>query len=345
MEQLNLSKNIAEPQGNPDNKAESKKEVQKIFLGATEDGAEVYDRPDSHLHGEGSLTLELLKDAISKIDTDGRSFIKEKIEYDHPVGEQTCVGVGPEDEVVMVYRKGRSGQTPMVKNRKPEPCNSVMVVMRKDYSAPERDAYQMLTSYVGEGSPREPWDPNLNSEEERKQCEDFWHTHALIYDDDLIDWEKTKGFEFMSPATKEKELIRPKVLYNGLFVDPEELYSKAQPTLAKPIKTPHVTTAFKPNLSQLNLEQLGSEARIIAVGYGNDGKNEGLLVRVEADDPVVQEACDALKTPHITLSISKDGQAKNTAFLDFSPLEHPIEITGRYGVFAQGKAVFDQEKI
>ena len=320
-------------------------ETERVFLGRTQDGAEVYDRLDSHFHGEGGLTPELLEDAIGRINTGGKDFVKERVDYDHPVGEQTCVGVGPEDEIVMVYRKGRSGQTPMVKNREAEPCNSVMVILRKDRLAPEEATYEMLTSYVGEGSPREPWDPGLSTEEECKESEEYWRTHALIYDDSLIDWVKTKEFEFMSPSMQERELIRPKVLYSGLFVDPSELYGTVQPTLERPIKTPHVTTAFKPNLSQLNLEQLGSEARIFAIGYGNDGQNEGLLVRVEADDPAIQKACDSVKTPHITLSISKNGQAKDTANLEFAPIETPFEITGQYGLYSQGGPVFNRDDL
>jgi hypothetical protein len=66
-----------------------------------------------------------------------------------------------------------------------------------------------------------------------------------------------------------------------------------------------------------------------------------LLVKVEADDPVIQGACDALYAPHITLSISEAGQAKDTAFLDFKPLEEPIELTGNYGLFIQGKVISD----
>ena len=309
----------------------------KVFLGKTKDGAEVYDRIDSHFHSEGGLTPELLAEAIGAINSKGRPFIKEKIDFDHIIGAQTCVETGPEDEIVMVYRKGRSGQTPMVKNRDAEPCNSIIAILRKDFSIRDKDAYEMATSYIGSGSPREPWDPGISTDKELQQSTDFWNSHALLYDDSLIDWERTKAFEFMSEPTKRAELIRQRTIYAGLFVDPVDLYQKQPSTLEKRIKNPHVTTAFKPGLDQLHLEQIGSVARIFAIGYGNDGENEGLLVRVEADNPEIQAACDNLETPHITLSISKKGQAVNTAFLDFAPLETPFEITGRYGLFSQGK--------
>ena len=337
MEKLNFSTSNQEQIKQP-----NVEKTDRVFLGTTKDGAEVYDRSDSHLHNEGGMTTDILAGALSVIDTEGESFLKKKVDFDRPIGKTNCVEINPTDEIVMVYRKGRSGQTPMVKNRETNPCNSVMVVLKKDRSTQDKTAYELVTSYIGVDSPREPWDPGLSTEEERRTSEEYWRTHALVYDDNLIDWEKTKGFEFMSPSEKEKELIRPKVLYAGLFVDPNELYRKVQPTLEKPIEIPHITTAFKPDLSQLHLDQLGNDAKITAIGYGNDGKNEGLLVKIEADDPELQATCDTLETPHITLSVSDEGRAKDTAFLDFSPLEHPFEITGRYGLFGQGIVATDK---
>lgn len=328
---------------NKSTNAETAKSPERLFLGKTQDGAEVYDRLDSHLHNEGGLTSELLAKAISIIDTKDRNFIKEKVEFGQPIGLQTCVEVGPDDDISMVYRKGRNGQTPMVKNRAAEPCSSIIAIFRKDFSVRDKNVYELLTGYIGEGSPREPWDPGISSEEERQQSEDFWRSHALIYDDSLIDWEKTKAYEFMSEADQETELIRQRTLFAGIFLDSESLYRKCPATLDKRIAFPHVTTAFKPKAEQLFLERIGKSAKIFAIGYGNNGENEGLLVRVEADNSDIQEVCDALDTPHITLSTSKSGQAKNTAFLEFVPLKSPIELTGDYGIFCQGGLITTQE--
>ena len=143
----------------------------------------------------------------------------------------------------------------------------------------------------------------------------------------------------------EAEKIQKKVKYTGVFVDPDELFDKVGYRLDHRVDSPHVTTAFKPGADQINLGKLGAEAKITAIGYGNDGENEGLLVRVESDYPVVQEACDALKTPHITLSVSENGHARNTAFLDFQPLSKPFEVTGRYGVYVKGKPYTNQRDL
>lgn len=316
-----------------------------VFLGYTKDGVAVYDRIDSHLHSEGGMSPELVAAALEKVEIGERSFLTEQVEFDHMVGTQTCVEVGPDDDVTMVYRKGRSGQTPMVKNREAQPCSSVVLILGKDYDYDD-GRYKLITGFTGILATREPWDPGIESEEERKRCEDFWSSHALLYNEDLIDQERMNMFDNASDREKRAEMIRQQVLYEGLFVDKEELHQKIQPQLERPIEKPHVTTFFRPKEArQLNLDSLGSGARIMAVGYGNDGKNEGLLVRVEADDPAIQKACDALKTPHITLSVSRDGRPVNTAFLEFTPLEEPFEINGNYGFYIRGNVITDPEDL
>lgn len=48
--------------------AKESREHERVFFGRTKDGAEVYDRPGSHFHGEGGLTPELLGEALATID-------------------------------------------------------------------------------------------------------------------------------------------------------------------------------------------------------------------------------------------------------------------------------------
>lgn len=350
MDNLKLDKKSGdvEKTANSDSAGESTKNheaKERIYLGETRDGISVYDRDDSHLHKESGLTPELLAESLSRIDTAGRGFVREKVVFDHIVGERTCVDTGSEDEIVMVYRKDRSGQTPMVKNRETEPCDSVMVVMARE-DPPYDDDFKMITAYIGKESPREPWDPGISTKKDRQEAEEYWNSHAIVYNEDLIDWDKTKAYEFMSESAKRTELIRQRTFFAGLFIDPEELSQKIQPTLERVnLFQPHITTAFKPSAEQLHLDQLGSSAKIIAVGYGNDGENEGLLVRIESDNPEIQADCDALETPHITISVSRRGKPKNTAKLDFNPLTEPFELNAKYGIFCQGMCIENQNEL
>jgi hypothetical protein len=142
-------------------------------------------------------------------------------------------------------------------------------------------------------------------------------------------------------------------IYGGLqakadyvtFIDADDLYSKAPSLLENRVKTPHVTTCFRPKeADELNLNSLGKDVRISAIGYGNNGKNEGLLAKLESDDPETQKACDKVEKPFITLSLAPGARATDTGSLEFVTLDEPIELTGKYGLFMQGKEVFEIEK-
>ena len=160
------------------------------FLGKTNNGLRVYDREDSHLHEEGGLTLGLLKEGLRKIQLmEGENFKKYELNFKRPIGLTTCVEVTSDDEVVMVYRKGRTGMTPMVKNRDPKPCEWLTIILRRDNIA---NHITLISAFIGSGSTPEPWDKRLKNNPRAKQrAEAFWATHALIYDESLIDWERT----------------------------------------------------------------------------------------------------------------------------------------------------------
>ena len=165
------------------------------------------------------------------------------------------------------------------------------------------------------------------------------HDNGYNFDerDDDDDVEDDNSFEMLSRDRDFLERVKEKTSYAGLFVDKDELYGKAPAHLENVVEYPHVTTNFAPNETQLHLDELGSKARVFAVGYGNNGKNEGLLVKVESEDPVIQAAVDAVEVPHITLSYSNDSHAMYTAGLEFSPLEKPFEIDGEYSLYLKSE--------
>ena len=153
------------------------------YLGTTKDGYEVYDRADSHIHTEGGIYRKLLEKALGLMYAHNVQFKKKEIKFPSAIGFNKCVSVTAEDDIVMVHRKGRAGQTPMVKGREAVPCNILTVVILKS----GEKCYTLLSAYIGQDAPREPWDKSIRSEEERKKSEEFWKKHALIYDPKLID--------------------------------------------------------------------------------------------------------------------------------------------------------------
>ena len=59
---------------------------------------------------------------------------------------------------------------------------------------------------------------------------------------------------------------------------------------------------------------MGKKAVVEVVGYANGGKNEGVLVKVKAEDPQLQELFEKeVKVPHITISVAEDGKPVDTA--------------------------------
>jgi 2'-5' RNA ligase len=121
-------------------------------------------------------------------------------------------------------------------------------------------------------------------------------------------------------------------IYTGIFLNNDELYALFPPQLSVRPAHLHVTLIFRGGIESAHEELLGETVTVRIVGYGNNSKNEGLKVELEASNPELQKLCDAVKVPHITLSASREAQMKDTKLLDFEPLENPIEITGRYGV-------------
>lgn len=120
------------------------------------------------------------------------------------------------------------------------------------------------------------------------------------------------------------------VLYEGFFIQ-EDLPHK----LARDVADKHITINFKPKQAHSLL--YGTKAMFKIIGYGNDGVNEGYLVKMlsvetdnQEDGKMLWELYNEWDVPHITLSLSNEGQAKKTKFLEFTPVEGDI-IEGIFG--------------
>ncbi len=140
-------------------------------LGQLASGQQVVDRYNSHIHPE---VLPLLPEALAKIHMGDKPFSLEVVEFDHVVGETTCVRTDPSDQIVYAKRVKRYGLTRFVKNRRPEPCKSVVVILVK--ATDGSDAYVLVTAFIGEKPQPEPWDLHAPAE-----SRSFWLTHALLW--------------------------------------------------------------------------------------------------------------------------------------------------------------------
>lgn len=147
-------------------------------------GEVVVDRFRSHLHPS---VASLLPEALARVDSQSRQFLVEEVDFCRLVGETICVPTGSGDEIVFALRHGRRGLTRFVKNREPEPCSSVVVILKRD-DANSR-VYILITTFVGRRPEPEPWDRNAT-----ERSVEFWSSHALIW-----------GSESMVPGTETVE--------------------------------------------------------------------------------------------------------------------------------------------
>ncbi len=140
-------------------------------------GQPVFDRSvsNSHLH---KSVLPVLAEALARIYLSRENFVKQQVDFDRVVGQNMCVVTGPNDQIVYAQRSGRIGKTRFVRNRKPEPCKSVVVILKK---ADEGKHYILITTFIGEDPQPEPWDCNATP-----SAKVFWANHALIYDPTVI---------------------------------------------------------------------------------------------------------------------------------------------------------------
>ena len=139
----------------------------------TKNGETVVDRHNSHLHDGVSAVLP---EALLRIDPMGKDFLVEEVTFSGVIGETTCVATGAGDQVVFAQRLKRFGLTRFVKGKSPEPCKSIVVILKK-----VENGYVLITAFIGHKAEPEPWDRNATP-----ASKEFWSTHALVWGSEEI---------------------------------------------------------------------------------------------------------------------------------------------------------------
>lgn len=145
-------------------------------IGILKYGESVRDRPNSHL---SQLMTPIIGEVLSKINPSGKDFIAEEIEMGRDVGLCNCVPVNDDDQIFYAQRAGRKGLSKFVRNRHPESCTKVSVILKKIFKDPDGCDYILITAYIGPLAGPEPWDRNSTDQSRR-----FWRNHALIPNED-----------------------------------------------------------------------------------------------------------------------------------------------------------------
>ena len=128
--------------------------------------------------------------------------------------------------------------------------------------------------------------------------------------------------------------------YIGCFLQREELFARvdaiSREHLFRMLPAPHATFVFCPD--QVDESLFGEKIRVRATGYGNNGANEGLEVKLYSTNRTIAEMIDRIEIPHITLSVGKGAKPYDTRFLEFHPIE-PFELEGVFGGYIEGGTV------
>ena len=124
------------------------------MLGKLASGEMVVDRFNSHNHIGLSRFLPV---ALARINSLGRGFLVEEVDFG-------------------------SSMTRFVKNRKSEPCSSLVVILKVG----DCGEYVLITAFVGTRPEPEPWDERNFAQQAdpsaaRKAAFRFWLSHALVW--------------------------------------------------------------------------------------------------------------------------------------------------------------------
>jgi len=145
-------------------------------LGILASDQKVVDRFNSHIHPD---VLSMLPEVLARISLSGEQFKVVQVDFDHVVGNTTCVVTNTGDLIVYGQRPKRFGLTRFVKNRQPESCKSVVVILMK--AQDEANTYVLITAFIGTKPEPEPWDRNTTAE-----SIPFWNIHAMVWGSEPI---------------------------------------------------------------------------------------------------------------------------------------------------------------
>lgn len=125
--------------------------------------------------------------------------------------------------------------------------------------------------------------------------------------------------------------------YEGIFFDEDEVKKiQAYEThkLANIHECIHCTFIYKPTDKEIYNELVNKEISVYLTSYGYDENNSGFLIEFPKEYRKYYRNLDKnnnIVKPHITTSISDNGEAKNTRNLTFYPLKEKIKVTGKFG--------------
>lgn len=130
-----------------------------------------------------------LPEAIGRVQLpDGGAFLRVAVEMGRLVGPSGLVKTAPirlDEPATFARRIGRDQASRVVVGEQGPEVSTIAVLAFVDKA--DFSTYVLITAFVGDLAPREPWDPNFESDAERKEALEFWSRNALVYDPSVMD--------------------------------------------------------------------------------------------------------------------------------------------------------------
>lgn len=157
-------------------------------IGTLGSGEMVVDRTNSHSH----VTNELLERALFLVDSRGRNFIVEEVDFGEVIGLSQCIETYQNDNIVVAYRRNRKGPSRFVLDHSPEPSSKVTVILMRDDK--KEGVMILISAWVGDRGMPEPWDPIHDQDETLLKAQQYWSNHALVWDPVGFEVDLTRPF-------------------------------------------------------------------------------------------------------------------------------------------------------
>ncbi len=160
----------------------------------TKDGKAVTNRPSSHV---AEHAWRWVPDAVAAIDTKGRDYFVEDVEFPHPTGKSNVIETSEDDDIVFARRPRRPGYSRFVRGRGKHrvPTNKLTVILkRKEGRGEDPNEYLLVTAWIGgisepEGEAINKLGFRTNDREQvleaRRKARSFWRNHAFVLEHTL----------------------------------------------------------------------------------------------------------------------------------------------------------------
>lgn len=128
---------------------------------------------------------DLIEEATARLQLpkDG-SFLATEIDFGRVIGRSGCVATQPVaigEKTLFAKRVARDKPSRVVVGREGPETTKLVVLAFADKAV--RGQYVLITAYVGELAPKEPWDRSMVSgSAEAVAALEFWCCHALVHD-------------------------------------------------------------------------------------------------------------------------------------------------------------------